>query len=564
MKTSIHARASGVLIAIVLLPAAALTVFTPFYQTNDDIAMRLLAEGNFVPGDKPLPYLMFINVIVGKMLSLAYGITTAIPWYDVVLGASMIAASAALVYVWSGSGSAFEVLGALLLASYFLFPMFVSVQFSLAGLACAAAGIGLIVRAALTELAPRARRLHLLLGAGLFVWGSLIRFEGALLIAIEGIALALPFLPGLVRNREDRPRLRPAMVAASAALLLIGVGFVTNQLAYRHARGWQTFYEYNLLRSRLGEYIAPERLTPDATLKLAKEVGWSENDFALFQNWFFTDPNLFSLAKVKQAERLFYGAAAPRVEDWRTLRAQRGIELGKAFFAEARWAFLLMGVFVLAQGMRPKLVLYFAATVVTLGVLIVGISLALKAPPQRIFWPMLILAATMLSLAAQRWGGPMHWSVNVASLALATYIVVMAIPPLMRESEARKASAAIAQEDADGLRRTGATMFILHANAFPYEDFWRPLHTEKASFDFVGLGASARTPPVQDYLMSTGHADLPWSLCTSPTMLIVARQDLPPRLARFVEEHRGVKVELEPAFEGKRIQAWKCRRLPFS
>jgi hypothetical protein len=140
----------------------------------------------------------------------------------------------------------------------------------------------------------------------------------------------------------------------------------------------------------------------------------------------------------------------------------------------------------------------------------------------------------------------------------------MAIPPLMRESEARKASAAIAQEDADGLRRTGATMFILHANAFPYEDFWRPLHSEKASFDFVGLGASARTPPVQDYLLSTGHADLPWSLCTSPAMLIVARQDLPPRLARFVEEHRGVTVELEPAFEGKRIQAWKCRRLPFS
>src|SRR6187401_3514333 len=86
LGASLTGRTLAVVLTVVLLPVVALTLFTPFYQTNDDIAMRLLAEGNFVPGDTPLPYLVFINVIVGQVLSLAYRLTAVVPWYDLVLG----------------------------------------------------------------------------------------------------------------------------------------------------------------------------------------------------------------------------------------------------------------------------------------------------------------------------------------------------------------------------------------------------------------------------------------------------------------------------------------------
>ncbi len=110
-------RALIIAATVALLPVVALTVFTASYQTNDDVVMRLLAEGNFVPGDEPLPYLMFINVIIGKLLATAYGVTTAVPWYDLVLGGSMIAASVALLHVWSASGRKFEIIWALLFAA---------------------------------------------------------------------------------------------------------------------------------------------------------------------------------------------------------------------------------------------------------------------------------------------------------------------------------------------------------------------------------------------------------------------------------------------------------------
>jgi hypothetical protein len=302
-------------------------------------------------------------------------------------------------------------------------------------------------------------------------------------------------------------------------------------------------------------------MTAEATDKLAREVGWSSNDFLLFRNWFFADPELFSLAKVRHAERVFYGASNKPAEDWRKVRIQRGLDLGKAFFTETRWAFLLMGVFVLAHGLRSRLVLYFGGIVLTLGLLIAGIGLAMKAPPQRIFWPMLIMAATMLTIAAQRWGRSTHWPVNVAAIVMATYVVAMAIPPLEKESEARRLAAEVAQSEVEGLRRTGATMFVLHAGWFPYEDFWTPLRTEKVPFDFVGLGASARTPPVQDFLSRTGRTDLPWSICTDPTMVIITAPYATPWLTAFVREHRGVEVQFEESFKGKRFSAWKCQRL---
>ena len=561
MNGPTNARPLAVVLAVVLLPLAALTVFTPSYQTNDDIAMRLLAEGNFVPGDQPLPYLMFINIVLGKILALAYNWKATIPWYDLLLGSSMIGATAALVHLWIEPAQRLAIPWALIFSVYFLFPTFVSVQFSLAGLACAASGVGLIVHCVATNLEPRTRRLHLLLGTTLFFWGSLIRFEGAVLIAIEGSLLALPIVFGAWPRVESRTRLRGAVLAACAALLLTGLGFALNQMAYRYAKGWTTFYEYNLLRSRLGEYSTPDLMTAETSVNLAKEVGWSANDFALFRNWFFTDPNLFSLTKVRQAERLFYGAANKPTEGWWTIRLRRGRELAASFFKETRWALAIMGAYVLAHGLRPKLVLYAAGVATTLATIIVGISLTLKAPPQRIFWPMLIMAATMLTIAAQIWGRPSHWSIRSAAVLLGIYIAAIALPPLKRESEARQRAADIAQSDVANLRRTGATMFILHANAFPYEDFWTPLQNEKAKFEFVGLGASARTPPVQDFLARTGRMDLPWSMCNDPSMLIIATADVPPMLTEFVAEHRGVNVLFEEAFRGERILAWKCHRI---
>jgi hypothetical protein len=556
--TFLHRRNFGSLLMALLLPVAAVAVFGPFYQTNDDVAMRLLSEGTFVPQGQPLPFLMHVNVIVGRLLSFAYGLTHALPWYDLLMGAGMTAAAAALLSAWATSGHRLEMVWAFLFAVFFLLPSFVGVQFSLVGLGCAAAGMVMLVRALAEPNSPRDFRLYVLSGTSLLVWGALIRFEGAILMILQGTMVALPFVIAAWRAPEGRPRVRFTVLATFAAGLLIVLSFALNQYVYAKAPGWREFHEYNLRRSRINEYITPERITPEAVQELATQVGWSSTDFTLFRNWFFTDPNLYSLAKVRQAEELFYGASDKPTEESRASRIKRGVELARNFFVEMRLAFLFMLAYVLARGASARLLLFFIGITLMIAVSIAGITLALKAPPDRIFWPMLLLGASILPIASRRWGRPAHPATVAGATLLACYLAGSSVLVLWKQAAERRVATATARQDAEGLKATGATFFVLHGNAFPYEDYWRPLRTESTPFPFVALGVSARTPPVQDSLRRTGRTDLPLSLCTEPGLLIVAPAYIPQLLTTFVAEHHGTAVRFQLAFEGQRLTAWKC------
>jgi len=540
-----NARAVTPMVAAVLLPLIAVTLFSPFYQTNDDVTMRLLAEGHFVPGGKPVPFLLFINAVIGKILAIAYSLMPGVPWYDLMLGASLIAAASALVVVWIGSGARREMLWTVIIAVFFLLPAFVSVQFSIVGLTCSAAGFALLVHAAID---PRARRLHAIVGTALFVWGSLIRFEGAVLMAIEGAALALPLLSGA------RSRWRALLLPAGAALILMMAFFAVDRVAYNRSRGWSGFHEFDTLRRRGVDYLIPEQLTPPVMARLRAETGWSENDFFLFNGWYFTDPAVYSLAKVRKAAEIFGG------QIWTAVRVNGAVRDAGAFLIKMRWTFLLLGIFVLARGAPTRLILYFLGTTLTVVVLVGVVSVISKTPPPRIYWPMLILAATMLTIAARRVEqAPRPWLTAAASI-LGLFVAGHSLLALHRTSEAHRAAAGNTQRDVAELRRIDARLFIIHGNAFSYEDYWRPLHPAPPPFAFIGLGLTDQTPPVQDALRATASIDVAWSLCSDPTLVLVAWEPIPPMLSQYVLEHRGVAVHFEPLLRREHVSAWRCHR----
>lgn len=555
------AQSSRVILAAVcgalLVPLIALLLFAPFYQTNDDVAMRLLAEGNFVPGSGPLPFLMFTNIVIGALLRVLYGLAPSLPWYDLVLGASMTAATAGFLCIWLGSRKWYDLAWSFVFAAFFLLPAFVIVQFSIAGLGCAGAGIALLVRAAAAPLDQRLFRFHLRFGAALVVWGALVRAEGAALMLLHGAVLALPFLAGAFRDAELRPRWKRTLLAGVAAVALAVAAFGANQLVYKRARGWQEFYQYNFLRGRIAEYLSADRVTPENVERLTKEVGWTPNDFRLFRNWFFTDPTLYSFTRVQQAERLLFSAAGAPEEAAPASRPPLS-DTVKRHFTELWPALLVLALFALAWRGRLRLILYFAFAILTLAALIALMTLVAKAPPERILWPMVLFIAAMLSLAAERWGQPAHPAMVAVALLGSALVVWPELRDLHARNVERRAASAQALSDVEALRKSGASFFVLHGNAFPYEDFWRPLRTEEVPFPFVGLGASARTPPVQDFLERTGRTDLPLSLCTEPGTLLIARADLPPLLTQFATEHHHRQVRYAPVFTGQRFTAWKC------
>ena len=534
-----------------MLPLIAVTLFSPFYQTNDDVTMRLLAEGHFVPNGAPVPFLLFINVGIGWMLAIAYTMLPGVPWYDLVLGASLTAAVAALAVVWIGSGRRRELLWTAILAIYLLLPAFVSVQFTLVALTCAAAGIALLMYAA---VAPNARRIHAVFGTALFVWGSLIRFEGAVLMAIEGAVLAFPLLPGILRGSGTRPRRRMLLVAACAAVVLMTTFFAVDRIAYSRDQGWAAFHEFDTLRRRGVDYLVPEQITPSVLARLRAETGWSENDFYLFSGWYFTDPAVFSLANIRKAANLF------RKQVWTAARVKAAASDAGAFLVRIRWAFLLLGAFVLARGASFRLILYFLGTTLTIVLLVGLVSVTSKTPPPRIYWPMLTLAATMLTIAARRLEQASRLWLSTAAAIFGVLVAGRLLPALRGDSDAHRAAAGHVRRDVADLQRLDARLFIIHGNAFPYEDYWQPLHAPARPFPFIGLGLEDQTPPVQDALRRSANVDVAWSLCSDPRLILIAWDSIPPMLSRYVLEHHNAAVRFEPVYRGKCITAWRCRR----
>lgn len=543
--------------ASLLIPLAAVLLFPPFYQTNDDVAMRLLAEGNFVPGTGPLPFLMHINVVIGGLLRVLYGLIPSLPWYDLVLGASMTAAAAGFLCIWLGARGWHDLAWTAVLSIVYLVPAFVNVQFSVAGMGCAAAGIALLLQAAVAPLDQRFFRFHLFLGATLIVWGSLIRAEGAALILLEGAILAMPLSMAVLHTKDLRLRMKSVLLAGAAAIILAVVAFGVNQLVYQRAPGWQEFHRYNFLRTRITEYVSADRMTPQTMEQVTRRAGWTTNDFLLFRNWFFADPNLFSFARVQAAERLLFSAARQPTKTYRT-RLSELWNTVKSYFGVLLPAFVVLALFSITWRGRIRLILFLAFALLTVNGLIALITSVAKAPPERVTWPMAMLVAGIVPVAARRWGHAAPSVVDAVALVAAAYFVSATLADLHQKTLERRVRFAGAVEDVAELRKTGATFFLLHGGAFPYEDYWRPLRIERTPFPFVGLGVSARTPPVQAYLKRTGRADLALALCTDRNIVLVAHAYVPPLLRQFALEHHKRNVRYEPLLEGKRFTAWRC------
>src|SRR5688572_13685683 len=97
-----HADGIRLLLALGVVLAAlavAWTAYVPFYDTNDDAVMRLMAEGRAIPGAPPEPRLLFMNALIGGVMVGLAAIAPGWPWYDIVLGGIQVLAAVGMVFV---------------------------------------------------------------------------------------------------------------------------------------------------------------------------------------------------------------------------------------------------------------------------------------------------------------------------------------------------------------------------------------------------------------------------------------------------------------------------------
>lgn len=547
---------------VAVLAAVALALITPLvftlrYASNDDVGMRLIAEGRFVPDGKPLPFLLYINTLLGYPLAWAYTMVPSAPWYDLLMGATIVVSAAALFFTW-GDAKPWSFLFGL----FFLLPIFVSQQFTQTGMTSAAAGIILIARAAFEPHPKGARRTQLWFGCALFVWGGLIRIDGAALIAITAAGFALPFLFASRKDRAARQRLLSATVFAVAGAILLSLCFAFNLATYARDPGWHEFPEYNWVRAELTEFL-PGQVQADDFAGLRDRTGWSANDFSMLRQWFFTDPELFNLSKLQQAVAVLHSGqgsfgASLKIKLWQAVKSVL------RFGAQNIGAFLMIAAFTFGQGGRGRTpYLYLLCSTGVLLLTVFAVSITLKELPYRVYWPLLILETGFLTLATGRWGQVSRSRLTLAAFVCAAAIGAYALGLQLGYCSSMQRQFAAASEDVNELVNRHKDLYVLHAGNFPYQSIWRPFHQEERRFSFLPLGTAQQTPPTQDFLRKTGRLNLPLSICSEPGIVLVTSPSFLPVISKFVLEHNGRQVEFELALTTNTFFGWRCHdRLP--
>lgn len=269
LKDSYPRFISFFLALAVVLPL--LFLFDPCWQTNDDVGMSMMVHGYgaFVEGS---PNLIFSNVVWGHFVRLlphlfgmpGYSLATILVLFIITWAIILFLYQLDLGYLQG------ILAGTLIITQAVFLPQF-TVN---AGLLTVAAVTGFIVYSHKGDIVA------LIVSCGLAYCGFLVRSLEFLLV----IAVAIPLVPWrlLLSHKQMRYALI-SLVAMIAASIAIDIA------AYKGGE-WNDFKAFNQVRIPLTDYGAAYHL--QQRRDIIEKYGYSKNDLALIDNWFFFDPKI--------------------------------------------------------------------------------------------------------------------------------------------------------------------------------------------------------------------------------------------------------------------------------
>jgi hypothetical protein len=531
--------------AAVALAAASLAVFTPLYETNDDVMMNLIASGLAVT-DRPDEHLLFTNVALGLPLKWLYGRWPAVPWYGGSQFAALTCAAGGIAYALlrvdpsPGQGAV-----VLLFFGLAAVPCLAEVQFTKTAALASAAGL-LLLLAPLRGAAPWPRAADVAAGA-LVVLGSLVRFQGFLLAAVVVAPVAAA---GALADPKAAARRGAPLAAAVAAAVAL---YAFDRAYYACDDGWKDFHTYNALRAEFTDYnhFPYTRETKPAY----DAVGWDELNLEMLRYWFHADPERYGLPKLRQI-----AATVPAVPP-HTLGAALGGTL-KSLGGYPNTLRLLAAIPVaalLAGGGWRRLVLPGTTLAFTLG-LTLALGWFLWTPDRVVFSLFACaLAATGLrppaAASAPRSTSRAGVAVRLVAGAAGTLLVALTVSNLSRADRDHAEQRVAARRLMRDLAPRPDQLFVVRGDSLPLEYLVLPLSDPAVlrPFRCLALSTLVPTPITARRLQEFALGDVFPALWSRDDVFLVSGPIFLPVCQHYVWRYYGVYLHFEEKFirEGK-------------
>jgi hypothetical protein len=523
-------------LALPAVPLLAIhALFLPMYDLNDDPGMDMLARGVGY-ADAPTPFLLYSNVLYGRLLNALYAWQPELPWYRLLgLVCQYVAGavSAAVVLRRAPRASTLALLALYFVAfdaTFYLHPTFTVTAASLA----IAASVLWLDRAIHGEELPPGETAGFV---ALVALAAAIRAQSAVLALL---VVTPAILTGVVRaaGRRGSVALARGFVPLVAALAAIAALHVHDRRTYAATPGWEDAHTFHRLISEFVDFSRAS-YTP-ATRRVFDDVGWSENDFEMLRNWFYADPERYSIANMERVLDAFPRRAFWLESDFSHL----ALAFGDPYRFAMLGALVAAGLFVPWSGRRwlePALVLAAAAAVT------VGLVFALGRFPPRVYHSVLaLLLFVAIVLAARRpaAGRPLRW-VRVAALVA----FVSVVPGLASTWHGRSQLGRTLNGALTGALRElpREPLYVVWGAALPIELTlpWSSM-AELRGLALYSLGSDTRSPLNGARLAERGIDDIYRAIYERDDVRVIGNESQGRLLVRYAQEHYGHRVAFRP------------------
>lgn len=501
--------------------------FVPYWETNDDVGMAMLAHGFGIAAEGS-PRLVFSNVLWGAIVRAIPPIfqTMGYAWATL---AVLVLAGAVIFYAVLRAGCGMWIAGLalmLVMVRPILFP-----QFTInSGLLCIAAIAAFRCHAHAVLIGERRAWVSLALGCVLALLSYLVRRQEFLLVA----AVGAPLIPwrALLGGRVGRGALLALLLSIAGAAMI-------DRQSYR-SDNWSAFEEANAARAPFTDFDAGRHLKRNP--QILERHGLSSNDIDLVSNWFFADIDLI------KPERLRALVAEVGLSSQLPVSMQGAWDGTRRLWHLSLIPLLAVAVVLLCLRLSKRVALTWLLT------LTAAAAMGWMGRPgvTRVLVPLaalLALAPILVTAPCTGW----RRRLCVATLVIGMVANTTQVVVQSRATDAR------ADKLRDSMAQLSPQQLVVWGDAFPYELAFPVIGQSSAEpFGFYALGVFTRAPTSRAYAAEASGNGFLRRLQSTQGIAIVGELRL---LETYCQEHlrtRLVKLESQ-SFSGFTLQRVRCQ-----
>lgn len=305
------------------------------YHTVDDVFMEMIACGAY---DYPDYHLIYMNSLLGIVLSLLYRLFSFIPWFGIMHIVFALLSFSTITYVFLNRGNKISILLIIFTIIIGSYEAYTKVQFTKSASYLAAAGYCLIAYSFVSDN----KKTNRIFGVVFLLLSFMTRTGMFLGCSAICAGMFVPMIIDYLRDYRNKDKLSNVVelikVGAISLVLVIGV-FAFDSLMYSSDE-WSYYKQYNKYTTQFQDINLPDYGLFE---KQYNDLGIDYNDYLLINSVDFNDPDVYNfetMEKIKQIQP--YKIVDSNEIVMFILRAQRNL-----FYQKTTAGFTLMLMIIL-------------------------------------------------------------------------------------------------------------------------------------------------------------------------------------------------------------------------